>query len=211
VWTKPYEWFGGEGLGITSALALREPGSRALRGVFTADYHLGALADFLAHLKLGKQGRAYLLGRSGDLLASPERGAIAPDALLSTAINESAAAFSGGIQNLPVDEPRSFSFQHAGRAYVAAVEAFHPAEGLPVLTVVVVPEDDITGPVKAAASRTAKFVGGAALLAVFLSIAATIIQKRRLIRALSQRKLGPKHALSEPATEKTSIVAPLPQ
>lgn len=188
IWTPPYEWFGDEGLGITSALALRDPKTKQVRGVFTADYHLRTLADFLANLKIGKQGRAYLLGRDGHLLASPERGATKPDTLLTAAIQNSDSAFTGGIQKLAVDEPRSFSFHHEGRAYVAAIEAFQPAAGLPIVTVVLVPEDDITGPVKAAAVRTAKIAGGIAVLAVVLSILVGVYQKRRLVKALSERR-----------------------
>ena len=188
IWTPPYEWFGGEGLGITSALALRDRDSNRVRGVFTADYHLRALSDFLANLKIGKHGRAYLLARNADLLAAPEQGATKPDALLETAIKTSQSAFVGGIENLPFDEPHSFSFSHADRAYVAAVEAFEPATGLPIITVVLVPEDDIIGPVKTAAYQTAKIAGGIALLAVMISIAAGIWQKRRLIKALTRRK-----------------------
>jgi serine/threonine protein kinase len=211
VWTKPYEWFDDEGLGITSALAWRQPNSDTLRGVFTADYHLGALADFLAKLKLGKQGRAYLLGQDGGLLASPESGAVTPDALLMAAIRESESAVAGGIQNLPIDTPQSFAFDHAGRAYIAAVEASYPAVGLPVVTVVLVPEDDITGPVKTAASRSVKIVGGAALLAVVLSLVASVVQRLRLVRALSRRKRRSIASAPDSLSEPTSIVAlPLP-
>ena len=183
VWTKPYEWFAGEGMGITSALALRELQTKAIRGVFTADYHLETLSRFLANLKLGKQGRAYLLGRRGNLVASPEKGATAPDAILSAAIKHSERNLPGGIQDLPFDEPSSFSFHHDGRAYVAAVEAFQPAEGLPVVTVVLVPEDDIIGPVKSAATHTASIVCGLALLAVAVSVMTGLLQKRRLDQA----------------------------
>lgn len=211
VWTKPYEWFGGEGLGITSALALRAHDSQEVQGVFTADYHLGALADFLANLKIGKQGRAYLLGRGGDLLASPERGAIVPDDLLAAAIQRSSTILSGGIQNLPVDEPCSFSFHHGGAAYVAAIEAFQPAEGLPIVTVVLVPENDITGPVKESAFQSARIAGGIALLAVVSSILGTVMQKRRLIKEITLRKRRLQNVASDPSTEKTVIVEGLPQ
>lgn len=205
VWTNPYEWFGDEGLGITSALALRE--GENVRGVFTADYHLGTLADFLAELKLGQQGRAYLLGRSGDLFASPERGDREADDLLTAAIHEASTAVPGGIPNLAIDQPRSFSFRHGGRAYVAAIEAFQPAEGLPVVTVVLVPEDDITGPVKAAASRTAQLVGGAAVLALMVTFVAGVIQKRRLVQTLSRRKNRSKQPSEDAALERTSMIA----
>ncbi|SFJ32677.1 serine/threonine protein kinase [Planctomicrobium piriforme] len=201
IWTKPYEWFGGEGLGITSALAWREAGAEHVRGVFTADYHLSSLADFLANLKVGKHGQTYLLGRGGALLASPERGATAPDALLSTAMQRAETALPGGISGLTVDEPVSFSFQHTGRPYIAALEAFQPAAGLPIVTVVLVPEDDVTGPTKAAAVRTVNIGIGIAVLAVLATLLAGLFQKRRLIKQLKQRR----RELREPPTSSSTI------
>lgn len=188
VWTRPYEWFGGEGLGITAALALRDPAGGQLQGVFTADYHLGALADFLAELKIGKRGRAYLLGHDGALIASPERGAIGPDALLLAASAAAQTAIPGGLAALPLDEAKSFSFAHAGERYVAAVEAFEPAHGLPVVTAVVVPEDDVTGPVRSAAIRMAQIAGGIGLAAVLASLGASWLARRRLIVSLRDRR-----------------------
>lgn len=209
IWTKPYEWFGDEGLGITSAVAWRDADTQSVRGVFTADYHLGTLADFLANLKIGDQGHAYLLGRSGDLLASPDRDAIVPDDLLQAAFEKSKNAIVGGIQSMPLDEPQSFPLRHERLAYVAAVEAFQPAEGLPVVTFVLVPENDIIGPVKESAIRTAKIAGGIALLAVILSIIVSILQKWRLIKSLAQRKRNSQSDLTAASLQKTSIVFPV--
>lgn len=208
VWTKPYEWFGDEGLGITSALALRKSGSQEVRGVFTADYHLGTLADFLANLKLGAQGRAYLMNRDGELLASPLRGEVTRDELLAAALKQSSAALPEGLAKLPIDDPRSFSFQHDRKVYVAALEAFEPAEGLPVVTVVVVPEEDITGPVKAAALRTAKAAGIVALAAIGLALLASLIQRRQLLKALTHKRRMAQSPVIDSRTEQTSIVPP---
>jgi serine/threonine protein kinase len=208
VWTKPYEWFGDEGLGITAALALRKSGSQEVRGVFTADYHLGTLADFLAKLKLGTQGRAYLMNRDGELLASPLRGEVTRDELLTAAMNQSSAALPEGLAGMPIDDPRSFSFQHGRKVYVAALEAFEPAEGLPVVTVVVVPEEDITGPVKAAALQTAKIAGIAVLSAIGLALLASLIQRRQLMKALTRKRRAMKSPAPESTTEQTSIAPP---
>ena len=207
VWTRPYEWFGDDGLGITSALALRKPGSNEVRGVFTADYHLGTLADFLAKLKLGTQGRAYLMNRDGELLASPLRGEVTRDELLRAAMNQSSAALPEGLAGMPIDDPRSFSFRHGGKVYVAAMEAFEPAEGLPVVTVVVVPEEDITGPIKAAAIGTARAAGIAVLSAIGLALLVSLIQRRQLMKALTRKRRAVKTA-SDSTTEQTSIVPP---
>ena len=207
VWTQPYEWFDAEGLGITSAMALRDADSSKVRGVFTADYHLGALADFLADLRLGTQGRAYLLNRDGGLLASPRRGETAPDDLLREAVAQMPAMTSEGLQSLPIDAPRSFSFRHGVQDYVAAVEAFEPAAGLPVVTVVLVPEDDITGPVKATARRTAKIAGGVVVAVLGIVVLAGIVQKRRLKQALGQRRRFGRPPEAAAELDETSLAA----
>jgi hypothetical protein len=188
VWTKPYEWFGNEGLGITAAIALRDPSTDKVRGVFTADYRLGSLADFLSKLHLGKQGRAYLLDGQGNLLAAPESGTVKADDLLAASLRCFESVLSGGIRSLSADEPRTFSFLHDGNSYVAAMESFQPAEGLPVITVVLVPEEDIIGPVRATALLWAKFAGIVALSAAFVSALIGVWQRRRLTKVLAQRK-----------------------
>lgn len=210
IWTKPYEWFGNQGLGITSAFAFRNPETDQVQGVFTADYHLAALAGFLANLKIGKQGRAYLLKRTGELVASPEQGAVAPDGLLRTAIQTADNAI-GGIKNLEFDEPRSFSFQCEGKFYIAAFEAFEPADGLPVVTAVLVPEEDITGPVKMQAIRTAQMAGGVAFLTIIATLLAGIYQRRNLTKTLAQRKRKSTPSTSEVSLEKIAISTPMQQ
>ena len=188
VWTKPYEWFGNEGLGITAAIALRDSSTDQVRGVFTADYHLVSLADFLTKTRLGKQGRAYLLDGQGNLLAAPESGTVKADDLLSASLRGLESVLSGGIGSLMADETRTFSFLHKGKSYVAAMESFHPAEGLPVISVVLVPEEDIVGPVRKLALRWIQYAGGIAVCAAFVSILVSVWQRHQLKKDLAKRK-----------------------
>ena len=206
VWTKPYEWYGGVGLGITCAFALRDPTSHTVRGVFTADYHLGTLSDFLANLKVGRNGRAYLLGHQGDLLASPVRGAIAQDELLAFTLERLKNEVPGGISRLPLDVPYSFSFRFEDRGYVAATEAFQAADGLPIATIVLVPEDDIIGSLKESTVQNAKLLAGGAFLAVIASAIATLLQNRRLWKVLSYRRRQLENPQTTTSLEQTNIV-----
>lgn len=208
VWTKPYEWFGDVGLGITCAFASRDPKTREVQGVFTADYHLGAISDFLANLKIGRHGRAYLLDHQGDLLASPIRGAVTLDELLSTTLEHLKREVPGGIGRLPFDIPYSFSFRFQDKGYVAATEAFQAADGLPVATVVLVPEDDIIGPLRQSTVQNAKLLGGGAILALVVSLIATLLQNRRLLKVLSYRRRQLEHPMTTTSLEKTNILAP---
>lgn len=211
VWTKPYQWFGDEGLGITSAFAIRDPETDEVRGVFTADYHLVSLSNFLARTSIGKQGRAYLLDGDGNLLAAPERGAVKADELLSASLRSLESILPGGLRSLTADEPRTFSFLYGRKPYVAAMEFFQPAEGLPVITVVMVPEEDIVGPVRESALRGLKYAGGVALSAAILSVLIGMGQRRQLKKELARRNLRMKQLRAEKAAvgkESTRIAQP---
>ncbi|MFO1020344.1 MAG: hypothetical protein U0903_06560 [Planctomycetales bacterium] len=128
-----------------------------MREVFTADYTAGALSDFLASTESGRRGGRTCWG-ARRCWPRRRRGQLKADPLAEAAAVEASADDSGGIPSLPVGDPHSFTFQHGGEDYVAAVETFQ-RKGCRFLTVVLVPEDDIIGPVKEAAVRTAESRG----------------------------------------------------
>lgn len=208
VWTTPYPWFDNKGLGITCAFALRDVKTRQVRGVFTADYHLAAISKYLEDLRVAPHGRAYLLGHHGKPMASSVPGLLDEDELLKTTRKRLEKEIPGGISHLPYGEPQSFSFQYEEKWYVAAMEAFEAAVGLPVVAVVLVPEDDIIGPLRETTLWNAKLLGGATMLAIIASLIVTIIQNQRLLRFLSYRKgllIGPSSTTS---LEETNVIAP---
>jgi adenylate cyclase len=162
VWTDPFEF--NEGVrGITAALALREPGGSALRGVFTADFFLDDLARFLADLSVGPAGRAFVLSRGGEVVAAPLGSAGVGDTLLRSAL----AAVPNGLTGLDVDRPLSLTFDAGGVRYAAAFELFAVTPGLEWISAIVVPEDEFLGVVY----DNALLAAGIGLLSVLLAVA----------------------------------------
>ncbi len=90
VWTEPYGFFG-QSMGITCAQPLLTEGGVAVRGVFTVDFSLLGLSDFLRGLRLTPNARVAIIDATGRLIAS---GAATPlakgakaTAVLSTAVS----------------------------------------------------------------------------------------------------------------------------
>jgi len=169
-WTDPYEWFDGEGVGITAARALREEG-RVL-GVFTTDLRMTAVSRWLRGLKVGARGRAFLLDRAGALIASQDEKA-SRDALLDAAVKAAPRPLAGMREG----DHEEWTFAHDGADHVAAVEFFRAAPGLSWAVATIVPEDDATEDVRREAAATARLAGIA--LALLLALVALVGARRR--------------------------------
>ena len=163
IWTEPYEFNEGK-MGITSALALHEPGTAKLRGVFTADFFLDDVSLYLADLLGGGQVRAFVLARSGEAIASSVASAAnTPDPLLLAAER----ALPKSLGTLAVGDPVSFNFDHEGVRYAAVFQVFRVAEGLEWATGVMAPEDAFVGVVH----DNARFAGLVGLLVLVVAVA----------------------------------------
>src|SRR5207302_43335 len=67
VWTEPYEFYAGGGLGITCAAPLLDAKGN-VRGVFTVDFLLDRLAGTLEDLRVSKHGRVFIATGQGTIL-----------------------------------------------------------------------------------------------------------------------------------------------
>jgi len=181
VWTEPYPWWAEEGFGITCALALRNNGK--LRGVFTADFKIDRISDFLDELRIGTTGQTYVIkqefGEDGavPIIAGPRKRNL-PHGALDIAI----ANLPDGLANLKPGEPRPIDFMLGDERYSAAFEAIPLGEGIHWVTVVVVPQRELLGKVR---QNTAWTIGiGVFSLVVALWLGNVLSQ--RFIRPLQQ-------------------------
>ncbi|MGH7213634.1 MAG: adenylate/guanylate cyclase domain-containing protein [Tepidisphaeraceae bacterium] len=143
-WTEPYEWWNYEGLGITCVMSLRGADG-ILRGVFTADFHLQRISEFLRQLNVGQTGMAFVLTRQGKVICSPHKpGEKVDQALLDTAMK----ALPQTLVSLRAGHPAPVTFDHAGVRYAAAFEPFPLPGGLEWVAAVVVPEAELLGTVQ---------------------------------------------------------------
>lgn len=159
IWTNPYVFFTSRNPGITTASPVyNENGS--LHGVVGVDIEISELSDFLANLKIGINGKAFILDNNGQVLAYPEKSLITHGEGDSDTVNlvnigelddEISQAAYNTLQTLEyeLDEHSElfFSFQHRGETYHAMFSPFK-ASYWPWLLGIYIPEDDYMGALK---------------------------------------------------------------
>jgi len=157
-WTDPYIFFSSREPGITVATPVKtEEGE--LKGVVGIDIEISALSLFLAGLKIGEHGGAFIVSSTGDVIAHPEPAKIKTanetgDALRFTRIDElddplaraAAASFSPPGDMSPSAEAYS-SFRFAAEAYHAVASSL-PGTRWPWTVITYVPENDFLGAIK---------------------------------------------------------------
>jgi class 3 adenylate cyclase len=171
VWTPPYEFYGDAGLGITCAAPLRD-GDGRLRGVFTVDFSLRRLAQFLESIEVSRRGHVYLATRAGEPLVAPRDADLAALPRPGGAHMERVLAAGGEAR---------FEFDHGGERYLASAVPLHVGE-LPWLVAVVAPERDYSEAIDESARWTAAF----ALLAFLLAVAGGVLTARWIARPLGE-------------------------
>ena len=137
IWTEPFEFNEGA-MGITAALALREPGSAAPRGVFTADFFLDDMSRFLTGLAEGQNAQVVVLTPVGKVVAT---SATWPDERSAPILAAALGALPAGLEALDPDAAATLVVQHAGMPYVAAFQPFEVG-GLEWVAGVLVPENE---------------------------------------------------------------------
>ena len=172
VWTEPYEFYAGGGMGITCAAPVLD--ARGARGVFTVDFSLDRLAKALDELEVSPRGRVFIATRQGALLVG-RRGSGATRAEVIDA--ELAAATARAA---PQNES-AFEFEHDGVRYIGRAAALQVGN-LKWLVDVVVPEGDYTDRVDAQA-RVFVFLG---IVALLLALAGGVLLARWIARPLRE-------------------------
>ena len=171
-WTDPYEFYASGGPGLTCAMPLFD-WAGVVQGVFTVDFSLTRLAEFLDEVEVSPRGRVFLATRQGRPLVEQRRrdGHDAPP------IPDAA------LPKLPVDgdADATVEFEHAGESYLARAVPL-PAGGLGWRAEVVVPERDYTARVDAQARRALLL----SALAVVVALGCGIATARWMARPLQE-------------------------
>ena len=197
VWTDPYIFFSSQKPGITIAGPTYGV-SGNLRGIIGVDIEIDQLSTFIGNLKIGKNGRAFMLNNNGDVVAFPDLEKIRKtgddsskgfrlvriqelDDVLSrkafTAMHLQAEA--DGRYHLP--RLRFARFEHEGQYYHAMLTSFSIASW-PWIIGVHLPENDYLGGLKGNRRDTI-------LLTLAISAVATLIAllfARSIIRPIAK-------------------------
>jgi sigma-B regulation protein RsbU (phosphoserine phosphatase) len=190
VWLPPYVFFNQEIPGISCARPVSD-GAGRLRGVFSIDFDLHALSDFVAQLSPGEHGRLFLFTADGTLLAHPNQRALAGGGQLLTLADAGDPLVDAFRANLrpeylrPGDGPafHAFGLRQGGTDHFASVTTFRVGDDLVWAVGAIAPEDDFLSGVWRSQALALAVAAGAVLVAVLLAA------------ALARRVSGPVQAM----------------
>jgi len=172
-WPKPYVYRNQPTLFITHAHPIYGDGGQ-LRAVFASDRTLRQLDTFLQGLRIAKQGRAYIVDRSGCLVAAsvpmPNRTACDdPKASTDPLIAATAKTLAKHPELAPnkVQTDTPFEFDLDGARQLVQLAPFADPHGIDWVIVVALPRSDLTQELDEQ-SRTAWVLGLGLILAALV-------------------------------------------
>lgn len=133
-WTDPYVFFDSGVPGISCALPVRDPEGRFV-GVFSVDFDLNGLSEFVASIDLSPSSRVFVFTPDGKLLAHPTVRAVAKEGARAagelTTLEQSddpqARALIGGLDLKAFAaraQQKAISFRQGGRTYLGSLTSF---------------------------------------------------------------------------------------
>jgi serine phosphatase RsbU (regulator of sigma subunit) len=207
-WSEPFLWVGGSDVKqATLGIAYGWPyfdDDGDLIGVIDADLSLQDISRYLAGLRIGRTGRAYLVDEQGLMLASSTAAALADDAgmrlpaaasdepWLKASAQHLTAAF-GSVGS--VDRDHEEIIEIGGVREWLRASPFTHDTGLNWVIVTLVPETDFMAEITAGRRRSAWFTAGVTLgtlgLGVLLAMLAVrpIVDLSRHVRRLGEGEL----------------------
>ncbi|MBF0451348.1 MAG: hypothetical protein HQK75_11650 [Candidatus Magnetomorum sp.] len=163
-WTDVYVFSSDQKPGITAAIAIKKDDQ--FLGVTTIDIALEEMSMFLKKLKIGINGRAFIINSKGKTVALPnleevsERDPATGNIKLNTITNISDKAIVAsylGIQKklgiiedqpLKMTKKESFNYTHDGEGYFGLYKPFPSQYGWDWVIGIIVPENDFMASVK---------------------------------------------------------------
>ncbi|MBD1806092.1 response regulator [Microcoleus sp. FACHB-SPT15] len=204
-WSQVFPQFSTKGLNIAAVQPIYDKQNK-LQGVVSIGVHLSKVGDFLQSLKIGKTGQAFIIERSGLLVATStteplfrinndkqERlNAANSSNPLTQATAKYLLAKFGNFNQIKDSQPLEFDID--GKRQFVQVLPLLDNKGLDWLIVVVVPESDFMERIEANTRWTILLCLGALGLATLLGILTSrwivqpILRMSKAAKALSQGK-----------------------
>lgn len=154
-----------------------------LQGVLGTNLILSQISDFLRGLKISQSGKAFIIERSAELVASSTSESpyipTKKEPIRLKAIDSAEPAIKFTMKHLlanvgnlkQINSPQHFTFAINGRTQLVQVTPLHNVKGLDWLIVVIIPEDDFMAQIKANTQNTIFLclvaLGLATLLGIF--------------------------------------------
>ena len=180
IWTDPYIFFTSRSPGITAATPVVSFGGE-IQGVIGVDIEINELSNFLAQLRIGRNGAAFILNRNGDVIAHPDPALLtqtgAGGALEFPSITQiddpiARAAFGDRLtpEGITLDDAVQAEFQYGGTVYVSLIMPFGLGD-IPWTIVVYAPEDDFIGTIRENRTQNTLIAIGVAIATGLLGLA----------------------------------------
>ncbi|MBD1920429.1 response regulator [Microcoleus sp. FACHB-831] len=194
IWNSIYSWtVAPEHLGIGINTPLYDK-AKKIQGVISIEFSLDQLNEFMRKLKIGQTGKAFIMERSGKLVATsstkPSYRIIkgkaeqlpameSPDPLIQSAADFLVNKFSN-LNNIRDNQQLTFTQQ--GKKNFLLLDSYKDEFGLDWLIVIVVPEADFMTQIYANTQRTILLC----ILALLLTIIIGILTARWITRPVLQ-------------------------
>ncbi|MBE9210787.1 response regulator [Nostoc sp. LEGE 06077] len=182
VWSQIYQWEDKpEIFSISSSYPLYD-NSQNIVGVISVDLLLTQISDFLKNLKFGKQGKVFILERSGFIVASSTNespyNVIDGKAHRLSVFNSQSHTIKGIADYLQkkfgsfqkIQDTQQFTLQIKGARQFVKVTPWQDKLGLDWLVIVIVPETDFMAEINANSHTTILLCVGALIGATILGI-----------------------------------------
>ena len=180
VWSPIYLFADPPVLGVTPAIPLKDPESDEIKGVMAIDLTLEEIGRFLNSLKISDSGRAFIIEKSGEMVATStnnpivERNALGNERLhylnSSDPLIKATAAYIETkldyLQNARVSQ--QFIFKLKNERHFVQVTSLNGYPGLDWLMVTVIPESDFVSYIRSNTYMTLLLSSLALISAIFL-------------------------------------------
>lgn len=185
IWTKPYVFFTSKKPGITTANPVYDSSGK-FQGVIGVDIELDKLSTFISKLNVSANGRAFIISRSGDVIAHSETEKVKHlekgkarltkvNELDDPIAREAIKSLSLPTRNINLTEPVFTSFTLKEEKFNAMFAPFYDSQW-PWLIGIYMPEDDYLGAIK----KNKMLNICISLLAVLLALCAGLIVANKL-------------------------------
>ncbi len=189
-WTPPYMFFSQGVPGISCVIPVKKP-SGQMRGVFSVEFDLNALSEFVSSLSVSEHSRVFLFTPDQTLLAHPNQRNIAGkgvngkgamltladtgDPLVDVFRQHLRPEYLYGIG---ADKFHFFEFSHNGVDYMASTTVFPISDGQSWVVGAIAPQSDFLAAVWR--TRWMSFIAGVVALCIAALLAAAM--SRRISR-----------------------------
>jgi serine phosphatase RsbU (regulator of sigma subunit) len=189
VWTPPYIFYDQGVPGITCATPVLDGGGN-MRGVFTVDFDLNTLSQFVRQTSVSPHSRLFIMSSGGDVLAHPTlrprtsvnargRGELMKvDELDDPLVRAFHAQLTPEDRSAPggADRARQFEFRHDGVDYYARATAFRLDDDLVWVVGAMAPKSDFL----AAARHSIALALVSSVVAVLVAVLVAAFLARRV-------------------------------